>query len=211
MRYSLYLCLAVVFYSCVKDKTQFEDKQFDIQIISVDSTKRICSIDHMIFHPSGCGNVQSPADSLDVDSLDLDGNGLIESYIYAKSWYNFVSASYPCVNYNHSIAISSKNADSNIQFSKIQPYNQVKLFAETELIDSSSNWDYSVILSLSVQQAPFSCNYEGSHFIGYRIKNIQGYSYGWLMVKSDSLGVKIVDAALNRTIEMGIPAGRRFN
>ncbi|MFM7301519.1 MAG: hypothetical protein ACKO1R_10310, partial [Crocinitomicaceae bacterium] len=97
------------------------------------------------------------------------------------------------------------------QFSKIQPYNQVKLFEETALVDLSSTWDYSVVLSLSVQQAPFSCYFDGTHYIGYRMKNIEGYSYGWIKVRSDSFGVRLVDAALNGTLDMGIPAGRKIN
>jgi hypothetical protein len=209
MRFYFHIILALLFSSCTKEKTPFESEKFDIQIISVDSTKRICSIDHLVLHPSGCGNVPSPSDSLDVDSLDLDGNGLIDSYIYAKTWYNFISASYPCANYNHSIVISGTNTD--IQFSKIQPYNQVKLFEETALVDLSSTWDYSVVLSLSVQQAPFSCYFDGTHYLGYRMKNIQGYSYGWIKVRSESFGVRLIDAALNRTIDMGIPAGRKIN
>lgn len=209
MRFYYFFIFVISIISCTKDKTQFESEKFDIQLISVDSTKRICSIDHLVFHPSGCGNVQSPTDSLDEDSLDLDSNGLIDSYIYAKSWYNFISASNPCVNYNHSIAISGTNTD--IQFAKIQPYNQVELFEENTTIDSLNKWDYSVVLSLSVQQAPFSCNFDGIHYIGYRMKNAQGYSYGWIKVISDLFGVKLVDAALNRTLDMGIPAGRKVN
>lgn len=199
----------IVLYSCRKDKITTENKVYNIVEIAIDSNKIINSIDSFIPHGSGCGYVQYPTDSSDVDSLDLDMDGFIDSYLYAKSWYNFVSASYPCVNYCHSIGLSS--VDTFTQFTKELPYNQAALFDESTIIDTNCSWDYSVMLALSVPLAPFSCSYTGLHYIGYRRKTNLGYNYGWLKVESYDYGVRILEAAINKTYDMGIPAGKKVN
>jgi hypothetical protein len=67
------------------------------------------------------------------------------------------------------------------------------------------------MFSLSVPQAPFSCYYQGIHYIGYRVIKNGGFQYGWIKVASKNNGVSIMDAALNQTLNMGIPAGKKTN
>ena len=164
---SLFFLIILFFLSCKKDKVVDCPKSFDIIEIAVDSNRVITSIDTFINHPSGCGVVPSPSDSLDVDSLDLNPDGIKDCYINAKTWYQMVSASYPCANYSHSVVLSTIQND--IQFTKSGFYNQFGYFDENELIDSTKDWSESIMFSLSVPQAPFSCYYQGIHYIGYRV------------------------------------------
>jgi hypothetical protein len=71
--------------------------------LDLDTNRVVSSIHNFINHPIGCGMIPSPTDSLDVDSLNLNNDLIIDSYISAKSWYQFVCASFPCVNYCFSV------------------------------------------------------------------------------------------------------------
>ena len=206
---SFFVGILLLFYSCKKDNTEVSQKVYDIIKLDFDTNRVVSSINTFINHPSGCGMIPSPSDSLDVDSLDLNNDLINDSYISAKSWYQFVSASYPCVNYSHSVILASNQ--SNIQFMKSGMYNQVDTLNFNDVIDSTKAWANSVIFALYVPNAPFSCYYHGVHFIGYRVSKGVGYQYGWLKIKSTNNGISIVEGALNRTIDMGIPAGRKVN
>lgn len=208
MRNFFLFVLITMLFSCKKEDSPVV-KTFDIVEIPIDSNRVVTSIDTIVNHPSGCGTVPSPSDSLDVDSLDLNYDGTYDSYISAKSWYQFVSASYPCANYSHSIVLAGTL--NEIQFSKTGMYNQVKVFDENELIDSTQEWMGSVMFNLYVPNAPFSCSYQGEHYVGYRFLKNGGFQYGWLKVRSANYGVRITKVALNKTVEMGMPAGKYTN
>jgi hypothetical protein len=206
---SFFVGILLSFYSCKKNKTGVPTKVYDIIQLDFDTNRVVSSIDTFINHPSGCGMIPSPTDSLDVDSLDLNNDLINDSYISAKSWYQFVSASFPCVNYCHSVILASDQ--SNIQFMKNGMYNQVDTLIFNDVIDSTKAWTNSVTFAMYVPNAPFSCFYQGVHYVGYRVAKGAGYQYGWLKVKSMNNGISIVDGALNRTIDMGIPAGKKVN
>lgn len=201
--------ISLFFFSCEKDKTVFPAEVYDIMQLDFDTNRVVSSIDAFINHPSGCGLIPFPSDSLDIDSLDLNNDLIKDSYISAKSWYQFVSASYPCVNYCHSVIITANQGD--IQFTKNGTYNQVDTLILNEVIDSTKDWSNSVAFALFVPNAPFTCSYNGTHYVGYRVVNGAGYQYGWLKVKSINNGISLIDGALNRTIDMGIPAGKKVN
>ena len=206
---SFFFGLLLLFCSCKKDKTILQPKVFDIIQLDFDTNRVVSSIDAFINHPAGCGLIPSPSDSLDVDSLDLNNDLIIDSYISAQSWYEFLSASFPCVNYRHSIILASVQSD--IQFTKSGLYNQVDTLNLNDILDSTKAWSTAITFALTVPGAPFSCNYLGEHYIGYRVIKENGYQYGWLKVKSANNGISIVEGALNRTIDLGIPAGKKVN
>lgn len=203
------ILLGLIFFSCKKDSNSNVPKVFDIATLTIDSNRIVTSIDTIIAHPSGCGMIPSPSDSLDVDSLDLDLNVGIDAYVSAKSWYQFVSASYPCANYCHSLIFGS--VQNKVEFTKSGMYNQVGLINENETIDSTKEWMGSITLSLYVPNAHFSCGYQGINYVGFRVLKNSGYQYGWLKVKATNYGVSIVSGALNQTVDMGIPAGKKTN
>ena len=67
---------------------------------------QITSVDSLIYHGSGCGYVPSPSDSTASISLDINNDNVVDFTLSCNSWYNFVSASGPCANYNTSIVLS---------------------------------------------------------------------------------------------------------
>lgn len=202
-----FIGILVFVSSCKKDKTNYSEKVYDIIELNFDTTRIVSSIDTFINHLSGCGLIPSPSDFRDVDSLDLNNDLTMDSYISAASWYNAVSYSNPCVNYNYGIALISIQSD--VQFMKIGMNNQVDTLKLNDIINSSKAWENDVALVTRVTSAPFSCNYQGVHYIGYRVAKGSGFQYGWLKVKSVNYGVSIIEGALNRTIDMGIPAGKK--
>jgi len=204
--------IGILFFitSCKKDKTNVQVKIYDIIDLNFDTNRIVSSIDTFIYHPSGCGMIPFPSDSLDVDSLDLNNDSIYDSYLRAKSWYNATSMSYPCANYCFSLSLNS--IQSEIQFSKIGTSGnyQVDTLNFNDVVDLNKDWSFGVIFELnSSSPAPYYTSNKGTHYIGYRVAKGVGYQYGWLKVKSVNNGISIIEGALNRTIDMGIPAGKK--
>ena len=123
----------------------------------------VTSVDTLISHPSGCGEVPIPSDSSASIFLDINNDGTNDFSITCSTWYQTISASYPCVNYQKRITISGTNENNKISIQ--ENYNIVKTFNINDIIDDSDNWGEYAILMGSAQSA-FSTNFNGSVYLG---------------------------------------------
>jgi hypothetical protein len=167
---------------------------------------QITSVDSVILHGSGCGFVPSPSDSAASISLDINNDSIVDFILSCNSWYNFVSASGPCANYNTSIVISGTSAENKVGIS--ENYNIVKRFVLNEEIDNSHQWLNTATLMLASATAPFATNFNDTVYLGLKIHKDEGDYFGWIYMDKNGYDISIISYALNQSVNKFINAGQ---
>jgi hypothetical protein len=167
---------------------------------------QITSVDSLIYHGSGCGYVPSPSDSTASISLDINNDNVVDFTLSCNSWYNFVSASGPCANYNTSIVLSGTSNENKVGISG--NYNIVKQYVLNDVIDNSQQWSNTAMLMLSSASAPFATNFNDTVYLGLKINTDQGDYFGWIYIDKNGYDVKVISYAVNQTVNSSINAGQ---
>lgn len=163
-------------------------------------------VDTLIQHPSGCGIIVQPSDSLVTRTIDLDADGQADFEISCSSWYHFLSASYPCVNYNTSYMISAQQSGAAI--ATIGNYNEIKKYVESDSIRPTDQWRTSAALLLAVTQAPFVTNFNGLSYFGLKLSKANGEWFGWLKLSKDNFNLTLLATGVKLGPSSGIQAGQ---
>lgn len=197
----------MIFSSCLKDKVPVP-QIIDVLINyhEVNPTETFTCVDTIIAHPSGCGMIVQPADSAVSRTIDLDTDGQADFEISCTSWYHFVSASYPCVNYNTSFIISSLQTGAAI--ATIGNYNEVRKYAENDSIRITDQWYASAAILLAVAQAPFVTDFNGTSFFGLKIRKNNQDWYGWLKLEKSGYHLTLLASGVKQGPSTGIKAGQ---
>jgi hypothetical protein len=187
---------------CSKDNAILDS----IAYTELDPSIQITSVDSLVYHGSGCGYVPSPSDSTASISFDINDDSIDDFTITCNSWYNFVSASGPCVNYNTSIVLSGTSDENKVSIA--EDYNIVKRYDLNEVIDNSQQWSNTAMLMLSSATAPFTTNFNGATYLGLKVNTEQGDYFGWIYIDKNGYDVTIISYALNQSINNSIYAGQ---
>ena len=167
---------------------------------------QITSVDSLIYHGSGCGYVPSPSDSSASISLDINHDNIVDFTLSCNSWYNFVSASGPCANYNTSIVLSGTSDKNKVGIT--ENYNSVKRYVLDEEIGNSQQWSSTAMLMLSSVTAPFQTNFNDTVYLGLKINTDEGDYFGWIYMDKDGYDVTVLSYALNQSAHRSINAGQ---
>ncbi|MEN9743396.1 MAG: hypothetical protein RLZZ65_1201 [Bacteroidota bacterium] len=192
----------LVIQACTKDKIHVEPS---ILYQEMNPSEYFTCVDTVIAHPSGCGWIVQPSDSMEARTIDLDADGEADFNITCTSWYHMLSASYPCVNYNTSIIISG--VDTNTFVATQGLYNESRKYAVSDSILPSDQWRSSAALLLFVQQAPFATNFEGSAYFGLKMKKNNEAWYAWLELEKNQYKIRVLSHAIKQGQSAGIKAG----
>jgi hypothetical protein len=201
--YLIVVLLVLTNSACKKDKVQLPDnilfQQFNPEL-------QITSVDSMVLHPSGCGYIPVPSDSLASLSLDLNNDGTADHTVNCSSWYQFVSASGPCANYNQSITLIGTSEDNLIAVTSF--YNIAEEQYEGNEIGGNQIYYKNSTIMLNSAQAPFSYNFVGDRYLGVQMK-IQGKShFGWIRINKTGSLIRIISCAMNLTPNHSILVGQ---
>ena len=201
-RLILVACFLLIVQACTKDKIHVEPQ---ISYQEFNDTEFFTCVDTIVAHPSGCGSVILPSDSIEERLIDLDFDGNPDYKITCTSWYNFVSASYPCANYNTSIIISSM--DTNAFIATTGMFNDSRKYALSDSIRSTDQWRSSAALLLFVQQAPFTTTFDGLAYFGLKMKKNGEDWFGWVQLEKNTYKIRILSHAVKTGQSTGIKAG----
>jgi hypothetical protein len=201
-RLILVACFILILQACTKDKIHVEPQ---ISYQELNDTEFFTCVDTIIAHPSGCGWVIQPADSMTQRTLDLDGDGTADFNITCTSFYNFVSASYPCANYNSTIIING--IDTNAFIATTGMFIDSRKYALSDSIRSTDQWRSSAALLLFVQQAPFTTTFDGLAYFGLKMKKNGEDWFGWVQLEKNTYKIRILSHAVKTGQSTGIKAG----
>lgn len=204
---TVYIVLfSLVFSSCKKENESTIINNDNIIYTKLLPNIEVTSVDSLIPHGSGCGDIPSPSDSTASVSIDINNDGAIDYILTCSSWYNFVSASGPCVNYNTNILISGTSNENQIAVTG--NYNVVNLLGLDNTVDSNRTWTQGGTLMSSSVVAPFSYNFSGNKYIGVRIKNGQLDNFGWIYLNKTGYKITIISYAINLSGNNAISTGQ---
>lgn len=192
----------LVIQACTKDKIHIEPP---IIYHEQNPSEFFTCVDTVVAHPSGCGSVIQPSDSIVERLFDLDLDGNPDYKITCTSWYNFVSASYPCANYNSTIIISG--IDTSTFIATTGMFNDSQKYALSDSIRSTDQWRSSAALLLFVQQAPFTTTFDGLAYFGLKMKKNGEDWFGWVQLEKNTYKIRVLSHAVKTGQSTGIKAG----
>ncbi len=165
----------------------------------------LTSVDTIVNLPS-CISLALPADSSSTILLDIDKDGVNDFDITCLSWYNFVSASSPCSNYQKSIMISGLNENNFVAIEG--DYFVVKAFDLDQEIEKSENWSNFAYFMKLDQGLWFSANLEGEMYVGLKFEKQFKKYYAWLYIEKIDYKIIIKSYAFRNKSGKTIKAGQ---
>ena len=215
---SISVCFTLVLfaYSCKRDTGPIEPALEVAQSVSVaqDSIHHkvlspyviLNPITNLVMHPSGCGYVFNPHDTITTYDLDLDSNGVADLQFLSKAYYEFHSASSPCVNYLRSTNISALNSSDSLGFIPYTPINMYifkTLFHSlgdtidgTNRFQSQSGFSFYVYMGMSSPEAIHG----GDFYLPLKRTLNNKTMYGWMKIDTIGYGgIIIKEYAINNT------------
>jgi len=196
------ICFFVIIAACRRDSNGD-----DAAIIHSQYTPAILltCVDSVIQHPSGCGMIPVPTDSTSTIQIDMDQNGTFDFSITCSTWYQFVSASGPCANYNSSMIISGSSDSNEIALGSL--YNTAKDFEFGDEIFDENSWFHISTLQLHVATAPFQTDFVDEKYVGIRMRSSVGYQYGWILLEKIGFKLYVKSSGIQTCPTKAIQAG----
>lgn len=214
---------SLFFYTCKKDAAIMTPTPVSTPTpIAPDSINYtdiadISLISTTVMHPSMCGVIPSPNDTTMSDSIDIDLDGIFDMKFVNTHYYNPVSASSPCVNYNCYIQVNMINIIDTIAFYNNEYWWIDNLYLN-DTIDNDLNYNYfnypfnNLIISYHCQSGPPGIhNFTGEKYLGFKMFRSGKTMFGWVRIESIGYnGVIIKDFAINKTNNNPILCGQQF-
>lgn len=197
------VCLFLIASACRTDSN--EDNAVIIHTEYIPAVLLTC-VDSMIQHPSGCGMIPVPTDSTSTIQIDMDQNGTFDFSITCSTWYQFVSASGPCANYNSSMIISGIDSSNDIAIGNL--FNASKYFEYGVEIFDENSWSHFATLQLQAATAPFQTDFVGEKYIGIRMNSAKGYQYGWILLEKIGFKLYVKSSGIQSCPTKAIQAGQ---
>lgn len=197
-----FISCALLFEACRKETTLDDSvilwKEFSPSI-------HLSCVDTMVPHPSGCGLIPIPSDSTSMVLLDVDSDGITDFEVTCTTWYQFVSASGPCANYNSSMIISGTSTNNEI--ATTGNWNEFYHFNIGELINANNQWMNYSTLQLHAAQGPFGADFNGLQYAGVRMKKDGEFHYGWVLFEKTDYNLYIRSVGIQTCPQLEIKAG----
>ena len=152
-----------------------------------------------------------PTDSTASCNFDADNDGIADFLVVISNWYEFVSASNPCGNFQYVSSISSLKAGDSLAANG-NSLLCARVFAAGEVINESSLYSPGIETVRAYWMAmPCGNDHpEGPGYYGFKMKKGTGYMYGWILLDLDWVthSVTITGYAVNKTVNHRILAGQ---
>lgn len=202
----LALSLAFLFTSCKKDKTVavIDPPVDDIETFEFTPSIYATTFGEYWSHPSGCGTVILPQDSSANASFDADGDGIDDFTIQLSNWYNWVSASGPCANYNYSSSVVGLSEDAQLAVEPNYYGIALPLDSGAWVFQETHWWSQSAFLGMDAAMVPFYANFSGQGYLGFRLLKEDQYVYGWIFLEKTAQTIEVSACAVNHTPEVNI-------
>jgi len=152
-----------------------------------------------------------PWDSSAHYDIDADNDGTFDFRVNSDTWYEFHSASMPCMNFMLYSDITALGAANSVAVNNLighcadvippgQPVSDMLMYSEHAE-------------TVRVYWKSWSCNEEcanGDNYFGFRMKKGSGYIYGWILMSLNQTEFQwtIKGFAINRTLNRKILAGQ---
>jgi hypothetical protein len=153
--------------------------------------------------------VWSPSDTNVIDSVYMENPAVYDLKFGVRNYYQFLSASNPCVNYNQTITMAfSLSSDS------VAAYNQfntcVRFLSKGDTIGNQLKFSRSGYIDTNVHnQLPFNCNFTGEQYLAIKKTVGKRTFYGWVLIERiGSYGIIIKESALNKSDDRPIICGQ---
>lgn len=219
------VALILIIYSCKKDVASIPETPVVIApnptVLAPDSIyHKILSpyivlnpVLYLQMHPSGCGMVNFPSDSLTSYNLDLDSNGVDDVTFSSTLYYETHSASWPCANYMRntnigSIATSCLLGHTGLNSTTINYY-----FSLGDTINNNTTFHNSLGFSVNVWQSyshPLAIH-GGDFYLPIKQQLNSKTMYGWIKIDTIGLGgIIIKEYAINSTNNKPIRCGQIY-
>ena len=202
------LGLLVVSFIFIVSACRTDSHEDDAVIIHTEYSPAVLltCVDSVIQHPSGCGMIPVPTDSTSSIQIDMDQNGTFDFSITCSTWYQFVSASGPCANYNSSMIISGSSDSNEIALGSL--YNTAKYFEFGDEIFDENSWSHISTLQLHVATAPFQTDFVDEKYVGIRMRSPVGYQYGWILLEKIGFKLYVKSSGIQTCPTKAIQAGQ---
>ncbi len=166
-------------------------------------------VDSVGMHPSGlCQEViPFPSDSTLKVDLDIDKDGIDDFRFTYTTFYEWVSASNPCANYNSTLQIAGLLTENKI-FIENENMREVRVLEKGDLICANQLSANNAIIYRDNSMS--SLNFEdfsGEGFIGFKLSDGE---LGWIKLdfQKDSFTCTILEYGYNEVINSQITAGQ---
>lgn len=174
-------------------------------------------ISNMIPHPSGCGYIPTPSDTIVSDSIDIDLDGVYDMKFINEHYLYWISASSPCYNFNCKISVKMINIIDTIAFYNDEYWWIDELYLN-DSIDNNLNYNYynypinQPFISYHCTSGPPGIhNFIGEKYLGFKMYRSGKTMFGWVRIESVGYnGVIIRDFAVNQTNNNLILAGQEL-
>jgi len=199
--------ISMIIISCDEEtETELKDKIIYVDL-SADLT--LHPVDSVGFHPSGlCQEViPFPSDSTVIVDLDINQDGDDDFRFTYSTFYEWVSASSPCANYNSTLQVSGLKADNKIMVAN-EDMNEISVLENGDLINSDQLFsDNAIIYRDNAMAFLYFGDFLGEGFIGFKLS---GGELGWIKLdfQKDSFTCEIMEYGYNETINSQMTAGQ---
>jgi len=206
--------ISVIIISCNKDAdVELTEPDNELkstifyQDLSPDLT--LSPVDSVGTHPSGlCLEIiPFPSDSTVTVDLDINQNGIDDFRFTYSTFYEWVSASNPCSNFNSKLEISGLTVENKIMIAN-EDMNEISVLESGELISTDNLFSDNAIIYRDYAQAfLYFGDFTGEGFIGIKL---EGGELGWIKLnfQKGSFTCTIMAYGYNETINSQITAGQ---
>lgn len=200
--------MSVIILSC--DKAKVADLQDKIVYVDLTPDLVLHPVDSVGQHPSGfCYEyIPFPTDSIQNVDLDIDQNGVNDFRFTYTTFFQFVSASNPCTNYNSSLVVKGLSAENNIRVKNLE-MDEVCVLDTGDLIKSNQLFSNNAVIFRDY--ASNFLNYDdfaGEGFIGVKFS---GGKIAWIKLdfQKNSFTCTIMEYGYNETKNNQIAVGQK--
>jgi hypothetical protein len=197
----------MIIISCDKDS----DNELKDKIIYLDLTPDLVlhPVDSVGLHPSGFCNekIPFPTDSTVLIDLDINQDGEDDFRFTYSTFYEWVSASSPCANYNSTLQVSGLTVENKIKVAN-EDMNEISILKNGDIIDADLLYASNAIIYRDNAMAFLNFgDFSGEGFIGVKLSSGE---LGWIKLnfEKDSFTCTIMEYGYNETVNSQITAGQ---
>lgn len=184
-----------------KDKIVYQDLSPDLILHPVDSQG---------FHPSGfCQEIiPFPSDSTVIVDLDINHDGDYDFRFTYSTFFELVSASSPCANYNSVLHVKGLSAEEKIKVAN-EDMREISILEKGDFIEADQLYaNHAIIYRDNEMAFLYFGAFAGEGFIGIKLS---GGELGWIKLnfQKDSFLCTIMEYGYNEAINSEIMAGQK--
>jgi hypothetical protein len=200
--------MSVIILSC--DKAKVADLPDKIVYVDLTPDLVLHPVDSVGLHPSGfCDEfIPFPTDSIQKVDLDMNQDGVNDFRFTYTTFYESVSGSNPCANYNSTLEVKGLSAENNIRVKNLN-MDEVCVFQMGDLINSNQLFSNNAVIFRD--NATSFLNYSdfsGEGFIGVKFS---GGELAWIKLdfQKNSFTCTVMEYGYNETKNNQIAVGQK--